>query len=347
MNICIFSRAFYPAVGGLERIAQILATEFSAAGHAVEVVTDTAAVSLSDDGQFPFRIARTRRYRERVRVFARSDVLLSMNISLHGLVAALPAGIPVVATHQSCYEAKGLRSLVLENLKRFAMHFVTNISCSSYVANQFKAKSAAIPNAYDAHLFVQPATPFDRDRDFVFCGRLVSDKGADVCVRAFANVLKEIPDASLTVVGMGPERDSLQEMAENLGTAGCVRFTGALRGAELVGELQKHACMVVPSLWEEPFGIVALEGIACCDTVIVSKRGGLPEAVGNCGLVVEPSVEELATAMLSVVRARRDGVRLPGQPDDKTRAAHLARHTPESVARQYLDVIKRVLAGGK
>jgi glycosyltransferase involved in cell wall biosynthesis len=267
-----------------------------------------------------------------------------MNISLHGLLAALSARVPVVATHQSCYEANGLRSFVLENMKRYAMHFVTNVSCSSYVANQFKAKSIAIPNAYDDTLFVQPASPNERDYDFVFCGRLVSDKGADVCVHAFADVLKEIPDASLTVVGTGPEQKPLEAFAENLGVSGNVRFTGALRGAELVGELQKHACMVVPSLWEEPFGIVALEGVACCDTVIVSLRGGLPEAVGDCGLVVEPSVREMAAAMLAVANARRQGSRLPGQPTHETRKVHLARHTPEFVARQYLAVLERALA---
>ncbi|MGH9603330.1 MAG: hypothetical protein ACRD24_13180, partial [Terriglobales bacterium] len=57
---CIFSRPFYPARGGLERIAQILATGVAKAGHEVDVVTDTPSISETDDRQFPFWITRTR-----------------------------------------------------------------------------------------------------------------------------------------------------------------------------------------------------------------------------------------------------------------------------------------------
>ncbi len=342
-NLCIFSRAFYPAIGGLERIAQLVATEAVGFGHQVEVVTDTIGISNVDDQHFPFRIIRTSEYQTRVKAFKRADIVLMMNISLPGLIAAWYAGVPVVATHHSCYEVRTFRNFVLENLKRYLMRFITNISCSRYVAQQFGTPSTVIPNAYDDTLFTQPAQ-LTRTRDFLFCGRLVSDKGADVCLRAFARVLESAPDATLTLVGDGSELQSLQTLAKRLGVASQVSFTGALRGQELVAELQCHACMVVPSLWEEPFGIVALEGIACCDTVIVSRRGGLPEAVGDCGLVVEPSVEELAVAMVSVVNARRAGNPLPGQPSDAMRKAHLVRHTPEAVTRQYLDVVGQAIA---
>ena len=265
-----------------------------------------------------------------------------MNISLPGVLAAWQAGAPVVATHQSCYEVRSIRNFFLENIKRFSMRFISNISCSSYVARQFSAQSTVVPNAYDDTLFKQPERP-DRARDFVFCGRLVSDKGADVCVNSFARVIQSEPGSTLTIVGDGPERAALHALAQKLGVAAQVRFTGALSGQELVEELQRHACMVVPSLWEEPFGIVALEGIACCDTVIVSRRGGLPEAVGECGLVVEPSVTELGEAMLAVAHARRVGAHLPGQPDTRTRAAHLARHTSAVVAQRYLDVLMQAV----
>jgi glycosyltransferase involved in cell wall biosynthesis len=140
----------------------------------------------------------------------------------------------------------------------------------------------------------------------------------------------------------GPERQALEDLTQSLGIF-TVRF-GTLRGKELAGELQRHACMVVPSLWEEPFGIVALEGIACCDMVIVTQRGGLPEAVGNCGLVVEPTVEDIAAAMRSVVKARCSGMALPGRATEAARKEHLARHTPKSVTQQYLSVIEQKIS---
>jgi glycosyltransferase involved in cell wall biosynthesis len=96
--------------------------------------------------------------------------------------------------------------------------------------------------------------------------------------------------------------------------------------------------MVIPSLWEEPFGIVALEGIACCDTIISSCRGGLPEAVGKCGVLLVPTSDNLTAAMLSVIEAKISGVLLPGQPSDEIRASHLAKHTPQAVTKKYLEV---------
>lgn len=342
-NICIFSRAFYPEIGGLERIAQILATQFASAGHIVEVVTDAPGLSVADDGQFQFTITRTSKYSERVEAFKRSDVLLSMNISLHGLIAAWSAGVPVIASHQGCYAINSLRGFFLENIKRFSMRFISNISCSMYVANQFKVTSIVIPNAYDSEKFVTPMK-YTSIYDFVFCGRLVSDKGADVCLKSFACVVEKIQDASLTIIGDGPERQPLKQLANVLGVSDKVRFTGALMGEPLVDELQKHACMVVPSLWEEPFGIVALEGIVCCETLIVSRRGGLPEAAGICGIVVEPTPVELASAMLAVAKARREKTILPGYIDLSLRSAHLLRHTPEIIASQYIGVIEKVMA---
>jgi glycogen synthase len=343
LNICIFSRAFYPAVGGLERIAQILATEAVRTGHEVEVVTDTAGISDVDDQQFPFKITRTSEYQIRAQAFKHADAMLFMNVSLHGIRAAVAAGTPIIFSHHGIYRGRGLVGQSLELIKRQLTWFYPNISVSQFVAHNMRAASVVIPNAYDNALFKQPEQPV-RALDFVFCGRLVSDKGADLCVRAFSKVLKSLPDATLTIVGDGPERPALQGLARNLGISAQIMFSGALNGQALVAELQRHACMVVPSLWEEPFGIVALEGIACCDTVIVTRRGGLPEAVGGCGLVVAPTDEEMAKAMTSVAGARRAGKTLPGQPSEEMRKVHLARHTPEIVTQRYLDVIAHAIS---
>lgn len=344
MKFCIFTRAFYPAVGGLERIAQILATYAAGFGHTVEVVTDTHGISDVDDQQFPFTITRTRKYLTRAQAFRRADAVLFMNVSLHGMLAAIAAGVPIILSHHGVYRGRGLVGQSLEFLKRQLTWIYPNISVSQFVARNLPAASVVIPNAYDNALFKQPERPA-RARDFVFCGRLVSDKGVDLCIRAFSQVLKCLPDATLTIVGDGPERQALHRLTESLGASEQVRFAGTLSGQELVAELQQHACMVVPSLWDEPFGIAALEGIACCDTVIVTRRGGLPEAVGDCGLVVAPTERNMASAMISVARARHASATLPGQPSEEMLKAHLAQHTPEDVTQRYLDVVEQAISG--
>lgn len=337
LKICIFSRAFWPALGGLERITELVAAQMASDGHVVEVLTDTD-LEPATPSPFFFGVTRTTSFSERLRAMRRADAILFMNVSLVGLLPALLSRKPIIASHHGVYRANHLRGAVLEAVKRFTTRFVPNISCSRYVARSIPGGSVVIPNAYDDKLFtVAPGAA--RRSDFVFCGRLVSDKGVDVLIEAFANVVRAVSDSTLTIVGTGPESAALNERAHRLGVGANVRFTGALRGAALVGELREHRCLVVPSLWEEPFGIVALEGLACCDVVIASRRGGLPEAVGACGTVVEPTVDDLSAAMTTVARARAAGAPLPGQPDDASRSAHLARHRPSIVGAEYLGVI--------
>jgi glycogen(starch) synthase len=337
LKLCIFSRTFYPALGGLERISQILATQATVYGHDVIVITDTEALSDADDERFPFKIIRTKQYWRRVEGFKQADAVLFMNVSLHGLLAASTARVPIVFSHHGIYRGRGFIGQSFELIKRNLTRFYRNISVSQFVARH-------LPSAYDSSVFMQPAPP-ERSRDFVFCGRLVSDKGADLCVRALFRVIECLGDATLTIIGGGSERQVLQQLVGDLGISKNVLFTGALSGGELVAELQKHTCMVVPSLCEEAFGIVALEGIACCDTVIVTRRGALPEVVGGCGMVIEPTDDAMTEAMMSVVMARRAGKALPGQPTDEIRKTHLVQHTPEAITRKYLDVVAQVMVG--
>lgn len=337
MRLCIFSLPFHPNIGGLERIALLVAQGAANAGVAVEVVTVSKAISPADDSGFPFKITRTTSFKERLKAFRRADVILFMNISLYALPIAWFSRRPIVLSHHGIYHAPDLKNTVLGYIKRTLTRFFSNISVSEYVAKRIPGASAIVPNAYDSQQFVCNDGRL-RSKDFVFCGRLVSDKGVDVLLAAFAEVSRVYSDANLTIVGDGPDRTKLESITKQLAIQPNVTFTGSLSGSSLADVLKSHACMVIPSLWEEPFGIVALEGIVCCETVISSCRGGLPEAVGKCGVVVEPTVTNLATAMLAIIKARRSGAFLPGQPTAELRAYHLAKHSPEAVTQQYLDV---------
>lgn len=341
MRICIFSRPFFPAVGGLEQIAKTLAFEFSALNCDVEVVTDTTTGS-EEGGTFPFKITRTSLLKERYAAFRRSDVILFMNFTFAGVPVAMLARRPIVLSHHGIYNSRGsLKTRLTEFTKRQLSRFYLNISVSQFVAHNLASKSIVVPNAYDKNLF--DFNPSLRKRDFVFCGRLVLDKGADVLLDAFEIVYKNYINATLTIIGDGPEFTALQEQCKLFGSFENIEFTGILCGQQLVNKLREHYCMVIPSLWEEPFGIVALEGIASCDTVISSNRGGLPEAVGDCGILVEPTALELAKAMISVLDSQNNGTLLQGQPTAEQRAAHLAKHAPKQVAQCYLDICRQAI----
>lgn len=101
--------------------------------------------------------------------------------------------------------------------------------------------------------------------------------------------------------------------------------------------LNEIDCLVVPSVWSEPFGIVALEGIACGCLVIGSQGGGLKDAIGPCGLTYpNGDVAALAAAMRRVLDEPSLGTELRAKAP-----AHLARHSPQAVVDAYLQVMQR------
>ena len=115
-----------------------------------------------------------------------------------------------------------------------------------------------------------------------------------------------------------------------------VEFIGVKRGGDLANVLSAHRVMVVPSMWNEPFGIVALEGMACGCVVIGSEGGGLKDAIGPGGLTF-PNGDATALA-ICIEKALFDSPTV--QRCRAAAPAHLARHQPRAVARRYLEVME-------
>src|SRR2546423_11563028 len=111
-----------------------------------------------------------------------------------------------------------------------------------------------------------------RNKELVFLGRLVSDKGADLLLMSLAKLKAQGLTPKLTVIGTGPEECSLKQQSVRFGIDGQVSFVGAKIETDLAQLLNEHQIMVVPSRWQEPFGIVALEGIAC-GCIVVGSEG--------------------------------------------------------------------------
>jgi glycosyltransferase involved in cell wall biosynthesis len=195
-----------------------------------------------------------------------------------------------------------------------------------------------IPNTYREEIF-RLLPEIERERELIFVGRLVSDKGVDVLLDALAQLQTRGLRPHLTIVGAGPEETALRRQAEQLGLQPQVEFAGAKRDEDLAKVLNAHRIMVVPSRWSEPFGIVALEGIACGCIVVGSEGGGLPEAIGECGPTF-PNGDSQALADVLAELLNSD------EKLSSFRAAaeaHLARHRPAEVARAYLKVFENAV----
>jgi glycosyltransferase involved in cell wall biosynthesis len=90
-------------------------------------------------------------------------------------------------------------------------------------------------------------------------GRLVPEKGIDVLIRAFSLIQSSHQDSRLIIVGDGPSRPSLTALTDELGLSGRVDFRGHLSQADTAAAIRAAWCLCVPSLWEEPFGMIAAE----------------------------------------------------------------------------------------
>ncbi|HMP83229.1 MAG TPA: glycosyltransferase family 4 protein [Verrucomicrobiota bacterium] len=337
MKVLLQTR-FPPSVGGIETLAVGLAREWRALGVEVAVSTDVGASAAGNS--FPYPVQHQPDRKTLLSLWRSHDVVVQMNVSLKTSWPMLLLRKPVVFVHHTPYwiDREGTRDW-RERLKlTIARRSPWNICVSVFVREATGLKNARIiPNSYDRRIFNMEHTP-QRDKEIVFVGRLVSDKGADLLLEA----VSRIPGAgnwTITIIGDGPERAALEQQARQTGLAN-VRFTGSLPPQSVADKLRRHQVLVVPSLWREPFGIVALEGMACGCSVLASDGGGLPEAVGNAGLLFRRGdASDLSQKLSRLIENPNERAKLTEQA-----SAHLAGHTEEAMAKAYLEVIQAAVA---
>ena len=141
---------------------------------------------------------------------------------------------------------------------------------------------------------------------FLYSGRLAPVKGLDVLLDAFAELRRRLPEVRLRIRGDGPLRASVARRVRDHGLGDRVSL-GFDMAREWHHELADAWAVVVPSVYREPLGLVAIEAIAHGVPVLASDEGGLAEVVdpGRSGALVSPRDPlALADAMEDVARRR-------------------------------------------
>lgn len=160
-----------------------------------------------------------------------------------------------------------------------------------------------IENGVDLAAF-HPCDDWPEDEDYVlFVGRLVKQKGVEHLLRAFVYVKEKFPDIRLKIVGDGDLRPALEGLAASRLLADRVDFLGWVTGPDLVRLYQKARVVTIPSIYE-PFGMTALEALACQRPVVASRTGGLREIVrsGVSGYLAQPQDElDLAQWLMTLL----------------------------------------------
>jgi UDP-glucose:(glucosyl)LPS alpha-1,2-glucosyltransferase len=147
-----------------------------------------------------------------------------------------------------------------------------------------------------------------RERLILFVGRVVPDKGTDSFVAACAAALPRLPGWRAAIIGAdrfradSPETAFTRRVRAAAEPAG-VRLLGYQQRTPTLEAMARAAIVVMPSRWAEPFGLTALEAMACGAALICSARGGLPEVAGDAALYADPdNPAEIAEAIVALAR---------------------------------------------
>lgn len=321
--------------GGIERIVDSLIAEFRRRGHEVALAGHPESAA-EVDAFFPWPGASSLSRMDTVRNMAalrraagdfRPDVIHSFSRIAY-LLPVLGKAVPKVMSYQ---REPSLRTTAWgRKLSRGTLVFT---GCSEHIAVSGRRGGGewhAIPNFIDpAKLDFVPQVA--ADAPLVFLSRIEPIKG---CHTAIA--IAKASGRRLLIAGNRVESGSAagywdREIAPHLGKDG-IEYVGTVDDAAKNALLGQAAAMVVPIEWEEPFGIVFAEALACGTPVISTPRGAVPEIVadGVHGFHVR-SVEDGAAA-----------VRRLGEIDRKAcRRQVEEKFTVGRVAESYLELYGR------
>jgi UDP-glucose:(glucosyl)LPS alpha-1,2-glucosyltransferase len=204
---------------------------------------------------------------------------------------------------------------------------------------------AVLPNCID--LAGLPPAPAVREKQILFVGRVVPEKAPDVFVAACAAALQQLPGWRAEIIGAdrfradSPDTGFVRDVRAAAQTAG-VHLLGYLDHPTVLAAMARAAILVMPSRWQEPFGLTALEAMASGAALVCSPRGGLPEVGGDAALYADPDDPPAFTA--AILALATDPARLAAQAQAGRRRA---RRFDLSDAVAMLHALRRhILAAG-
>ena len=231
------------------------------------------------------------------------------------------------------------------------------ITCSRYMHDQVVEIFAkptetidVVPNGVDVGDF---ALPDDEVAAFraelappgtnvvLFAGRLEYEKGVQTVLDALHGLRERVGPTEFLIAGVGTYSEELRRKVDELDLTEHVRFTGFLEDHELRLHYAAADVAVAPSIYE-PFGLVAVEAMACGTPVVVGDTGGLREVVsGGHGLTFTPQDADHLTDVLARVLADAE---LAADLTERGRSRILARYDWAEVARATVAVHEQAIA---
>lgn len=339
MRIAVTSRIYFPSTGGVPVYARLLTREWMRMGNEVRLLTSTPNMDGEED---LFPVMRQPTLRDLMATAAWADVLFQVEVSLKFLLPFVLRRKPFVVSHHTHFA--GVKTVpFFRRVQGVAANLGTAVSVSEPIRKSWGGFGEVIANPYDHQVF-QTGNEL-RNGELLFVGRLVAEKGIDVLIKALQLLHTHDLRPTLRVIGDAEEQgQSLiprwQQLSRDLAVDKQVTFLGNEDSAAVAQAMRQSRVLVVPSTWHEPFGIVALEGLASGCRVVASSGGGLPDAGGRFAIYFQNG------DAAGLARAIRQALMESPPPDpiwENELAEHLRKHSAEVVAARYLQLFQSIV----
>jgi glycosyltransferase involved in cell wall biosynthesis len=283
----------------------------------------------------------------------------SLPQGLTGVVCKRLFGIPLVVTiHGS--DVFGLKHAWLKKANEGVMKYADACTVNSNATERFVAEASQrrdiriIPMGVDLEQFRKakevgrlPRSTTREAQTILFAGRLIDWKGVQFLIRAVPKVLGQNPHTRVLIIGSGPEKGRLMDLAAKLNVQDVIEFREGVPQKELVGYYSLADAFVLPSIRNEKgetegLGVVLLEAMACGVPVIGSRVGGIPDIIkhGDTGLLVrEKDPDDLSEKLILLLSDRALRQRLI----QRGREFVEGNFSWDKIAEQFINVYQEVL----
>lgn len=248
-------------------------------------------------------------------------------------------GPKIYTCHNTLGEGVGLTHYASElNDRLFLRHlhrFDRIVCVSDYMRNDVAARGFSKDRLLTIYNGVDvPDAPCLDGSYILSLGRLVRLKGLDSLIRAM-----EHTDCQLRICGEGPERRNLERLSQHLGLTDRIDFMGWISEEEKFRMLCECRMFVIPSV-HEAYGMVAAEAMSYGKPVIASNTGGLPEVVGDAGMLIPAQNERALAEAINSLDRDPERRRLLGQAAKERMRAFSWDEMAKRTLETYQDVVK-------
>lgn len=312
MKILISADPFIPVppihYGGIERIIDMLIKEYVSMGHDVTLIAHPDSKPMEGCRFIPYKSCKDDLIKNSL-IITRSylkhkyDVIHSFS-RLSYLLPLLPFNVHKVMTYQREPTLKQIKYALQLSFKDSLIF----TGCSDYISNQI----STITKAYTVYNGV-PLDSFQFNKQvsdqapLVFLGRIENIKGTHIAIEVALKTGRKLMIAgNITDEHLSYFEDKVKPfLNEN------IQYVGPVDDFQKNELLRNASAFLMPILWDEPFGIVMAEAMACGTPVIGLNRGAVPEIIVNnqSGYVCN-NIEEMISAVSNISQINREEVRL-------------------------------------